>query len=112
MAGVRDWVVPALRRSGQYSHRGPTLPFYLPKDWVGDAERRKAAGVPENILFATKLEIALEQMRQAVASGVPMGVVLAVKFIQFYQHVPIIDPLRAIRTMVDYRARSNGRAFF
>ncbi len=51
--------------------------LYLPKDWAGDAERRKTAGVPENILFATKPEIALEQMRQAVAAGVPMGVVLA-----------------------------------
>jgi SRSO17 transposase len=51
--------------------------LYLPKDWAGDAERRKAAGVPENILFATKPEIALEQMRQTIAAGVPMGVVLA-----------------------------------
>lgn len=51
--------------------------LYLPKDWAGDAERRKAAGVPENIVFATKPEIALEQMRQTIAASVPMGVVLA-----------------------------------
>ena len=51
--------------------------LYLPKDWAGDTERRKAVGVPENIVFATKPEIALEQMRQAIAAGVPMGVVLA-----------------------------------
>ncbi len=50
--------------------------LYLPKDWAGDTERRKAVGVPENIVFATKPEIALEQMRQAIAAGVPMGVVL------------------------------------
>jgi len=50
--------------------------LYLPKDWAGDAERRKAAGVPENIIFATKPEIALEQMRQAIVAGIPMGVVL------------------------------------
>jgi len=51
--------------------------LYLPKDWACDAERRKAGGVPENIVFATKPEIALEQMRQAIAAGVPTGVVLA-----------------------------------
>jgi SRSO17 transposase len=51
--------------------------LYLPKDWAGDAVRRKAGGVPESIAFATKPEIALAQMRKAIAAGVPMGVVLA-----------------------------------
>ena len=51
--------------------------LYLPKDWAGDTARRKAGGVPEDIAFATKPDIALEQMRQAIAAGVPMGVVLA-----------------------------------
>lgn len=51
--------------------------LYLPKDWAADPVRRKAAGVPEDIAFATKPEIALLQMRQAVAAGVPLGVVLA-----------------------------------
>ena len=51
--------------------------LYLPKDWAADQVRRKAAGVPEAQAFATKPEIALAQMRQAVAAGVPMGVVLA-----------------------------------
>ena len=51
--------------------------LYLPQDWAADPVRRKTAGVPEGIAFATKPEIALAQMRQAVAAGVPMGVVLA-----------------------------------
>ena len=51
--------------------------LYLPKDWAADPVRRKAGGVPEDIAFATKPEIALAQMRQAVAAGVPMGVMLA-----------------------------------
>ena len=50
---------------------------YLPKDWAADPVRRKTAGVPETQAFATKPEIALTQVRQAVAAGVPMGVVLA-----------------------------------
>ena len=51
--------------------------LYLPKDWAADPERRKTAGVPADIAFATKPEIALAQMRLAIASGVQRGVVLA-----------------------------------
>lgn len=51
--------------------------LYLPRDWAADPERRKTAGVPADIAFATKPEIALAQMRQAIASGVQRGVVLA-----------------------------------
>ncbi len=51
--------------------------LYLPKEWANDPERRVVAGVPEDIAFATKPEIALEQMRNALKSGTPPGVVLA-----------------------------------
>lgn len=51
--------------------------LYLPKDWASDALRRDAGGVPKDVEFATKPEIALQQMRQAVAQGVAAGVVLA-----------------------------------
>lgn len=51
--------------------------LYLPKDWAADPVRRNTAGVPADIAFATKPEIALAQMRQAIAAGVPMGIVLA-----------------------------------
>ncbi len=51
--------------------------LYLPEVWCQDAERRQLAGVPEEVAFQTKPEIALEQMRQAVAQKVPVGVVLA-----------------------------------
>jgi SRSO17 transposase len=51
--------------------------LYLPKDWAADPVRRKKAGVPDEVSFATKPEIALAQMHEALASGVPMGVVLA-----------------------------------
>jgi SRSO17 transposase len=51
--------------------------LYLPKDWAADPVRRKTAGVPGDITFATKPEIALAQMRQAIDGGVPPGVVLA-----------------------------------
>jgi SRSO17 transposase len=50
--------------------------LYLPKDWADDGERRRKAKVPEEIAFATKPQIALEQIRQAHAAGLPPGVVL------------------------------------
>jgi SRSO17 transposase len=50
--------------------------LYLPKDWAEDFGRRKTVGVPEEVAFATKPEIALEQIRQALAAGLPRGVVL------------------------------------
>ena len=50
--------------------------LYLPKDWADDAERRKKAHVPEAIGFKTKPQIALAQLRAALAAGVAPGVVL------------------------------------
>jgi SRSO17 transposase len=50
--------------------------LYLPQDWADDEDRRRHAGVPENIKFATKPEIALEQIAQALKDGVPQGTVL------------------------------------
>jgi SRSO17 transposase len=50
--------------------------LYLPQGWVSDAARRKKAGVPEEIGFQTKIEIALDQIRAAHAAGLPRGPVL------------------------------------
>src|ERR1700674_2259023 len=43
--------------------------LYLPKDWAADDERRSKVGVPEEIVFKTKPEIALELMRWACEAG-------------------------------------------
>ena len=51
--------------------------LYLPEVWCQDAERCRQAGVPEEIAFHTKPEIALEQIRQAMERQVPVGVILA-----------------------------------
>ena len=50
--------------------------LYLPKDWVKDRTRRRKAGVPKEISFKTKPEIAFEQLRWACEAGLPRGVVL------------------------------------
>jgi SRSO17 transposase len=48
--------------------------LYLPKDWAENGARRKKAGVPLDISFKTKPEIALEQIRWACEAGLPRGV--------------------------------------
>ena len=50
--------------------------LYLPETWASDAGRRKKTGVPDQIVFQTKIEIALDQIRAACAAGLPRGVVL------------------------------------
>ena len=51
--------------------------LYLPKEWVEDAARRAKAGVPYDVAFQTKPEIALQQMREMLAAGVPPATALA-----------------------------------
>jgi SRSO17 transposase len=51
--------------------------LYLPETWAQDAERRETAGVPEEISFQTKPAIALEQIRAALAAGIPTAPVVA-----------------------------------
>ena len=50
--------------------------LYLPEEWAGDKARRKGAGVPEEIAFATKGELARSQIEAALAAGIPRGPVL------------------------------------
>ncbi len=62
------------------ANRQASLPvryrLYLPQEWADDAARRRRAYVPEEIVFETKPEIALEQLRWACKAGLPRGVVL------------------------------------
>src|SRR3981189_2283404 len=50
--------------------------LYLPKDWASDRKRGRKAGVPDEISFKTKPEIALAQIRWACKAGLPRGAVL------------------------------------
>jgi SRSO17 transposase len=50
--------------------------LYLPRDWAEDPARRAKAGVPEEIAFQTKPEVALDQLRTAVADGLPRAPVV------------------------------------
>ena len=50
--------------------------LYLPEDWAADSKRRRKTGVPKEVVFKTKPEIALQQIDAACKAGVPRGVVL------------------------------------
>jgi SRSO17 transposase len=50
--------------------------LYLPEAWLTDVKRREAR-IPAEIDFRTKPELALDMIRQALADGVPQGIVLA-----------------------------------
>ena len=50
--------------------------LYLPREWTEDNTRCKRAGVPTEIRFATKDELAWAQIEAALAAGVPRGIVL------------------------------------
>ena len=51
--------------------------LYLPESWANDEQRRQKAGVPKQIEFRTKPQIATAQLRRAIEEDVPRGVVLA-----------------------------------
>jgi SRSO17 transposase len=76
--GKQDNCQVAVSLSLANSHASLPVAYrlYLPQEWAGDRDRLRKAGVPGNIGFQTKHEIALEQLRWACATGLPRGVVL------------------------------------
>ena len=47
--------------------------LYLPQVWAEDRERRREAGVPEDVGFQTKPRLAQRMLEWALESGVPFG---------------------------------------
>jgi SRSO17 transposase len=53
------------------------LSLYLPESWAKDHARRDAAGVPLEMSFRPKWQIALDEIRRVIKAGVHFGDVLA-----------------------------------
>jgi SRSO17 transposase len=51
--------------------------LYLPEAWTDDPLRRRIAGVPEEVKFATKPQLSLAQIKTAKEAGTPGDVVAA-----------------------------------
>jgi SRSO17 transposase len=47
--------------------------LYLPQDWVEDSPRCRAAGIPEEVDFATKPMLGKRMLERAFQSGLPCG---------------------------------------
>src|SRR5918994_4016638 len=54
--------------------------LYLPEQWANDPKRRAEAGVPEEVAFANKVELAKRMLQRAFEAGVPARWVLADSF--------------------------------
>lgn len=54
--------------------------LYLPEEWTGDPDRRTEAGVPEEIAFANKIELAKAMLERAFEAEVPARWVVADSF--------------------------------
>jgi SRSO17 transposase len=62
------------------SPRGRTLldrELYLPKSWTDDRDRCRQAGIPDDVQFATKPELARLMLGRALDAGVPAAWVTA-----------------------------------
>jgi SRSO17 transposase len=56
--------------AGRKGHALLDRELYLPKGWAGDPGRRKAAGVPPEVAFATKPRLAERMLKRAWRAGV------------------------------------------
>ena len=50
--------------------------LYLPTCWTDDPARRIEARIPDEVVFKTKPELALDMIRRAIDDGIPRGLVL------------------------------------
>ncbi|MCT2591384.1 IS701 family transposase [Streptomyces sp. N2-109] len=51
--------------------------LYLPKGWTSDRERCRAAGIDDDVEFATKPDLGLRMLKRAVEAGIPFGWITA-----------------------------------
>jgi SRSO17 transposase len=45
--------------------------LYVPEEWIGDLARRREAGIPDEVAFATKPELARRMLERVRAAGLP-----------------------------------------
>lgn len=56
-----------------YGHTLLDRALYLPKSWIQDPERCREAGVPEEVKFATKPELAIQLIKRVLDAKIPIA---------------------------------------
>src|SRR5215211_1597259 len=72
--------VPLQQATWRSYNYGASHHRYLPEQWTNDPKRRAEAGVPEEVAFANKVELAKRMLQRAFEAGVPAKWVLADSF--------------------------------
>ncbi|MEV7601236.1 IS701 family transposase [Kitasatospora sp. NPDC089797] len=57
--------------SAALGHAAIDRALYVPRSWTDDPERCRAAGIPDDLAFATKLQLAAKMIVQALNAGTP-----------------------------------------
>lgn len=70
-------VATSLHLAGEQGSGCIGMKLYLNEAWAGDEERRAKAGVPKDVVFRKKGELALNMLDAAIAWGLPQRIVLA-----------------------------------
>ena len=101
--------------AGRHGHALLDRELYLPQEWVADAGRRKEAGIPQSVTFATKPQLAERMLRRAWRLGVKAAWVVADtvygndgKFRRFLEadQQPYVLAVRSNQQLWDGQARS------
>lgn len=70
-------VATSLHLAGERGSACIGFRLYLPEEWANDRKRRRKAGVPDDVEFEPKWQLALSLLDDALAAGVGSHVVLA-----------------------------------
>lgn len=70
----------SLSVSNEHAHVPVDFALYLPRCWTDDKARRNVARIPEEVVFKTKIELAIDMFRRAIDEGYPGEIVLADSF--------------------------------
>jgi SRSO17 transposase len=70
-------VAVSLHQAGPTGSQPLAWRLYLPESWTEDRKRRQPVGIPQDVVFHKKWELALQLIDQVRAWGVPDRIVLA-----------------------------------
>ena len=62
-----------LAYASRHGHALIDRELYLPQSWTGDRDRCQAAGIPDDIEFAPKAQLAQAMLARAIEAGVPFA---------------------------------------